>query len=74
MPTHSYYGDGSEIPDDVIQHIRDVSWQCAIGFQMELGECLLQLVPIHRLPGDVLQCNPYGTGVPDEMTSGVPCS
>ncbi len=38
MPTHSYYGDGSEIPDDVIQHIRDVSWQCAVGFQMEKGE------------------------------------
>lgn len=37
MPTHSAYGDGSEIPEDVIQHIRDVSWQCAVGFQMERG-------------------------------------
>ena len=37
MPTHSYYGDGSDIPADVIQHIRDVSWQCAVGFQMQRG-------------------------------------
>ena len=37
MPTHSFYGDGFDIPADVLQHIRDVSWQCAVGFQMQRG-------------------------------------
>ncbi len=37
FPTHSYYGDGSDIPDNVIQHIRDVMWKSAVGFQMQKG-------------------------------------
>ncbi|CAH1785427.1 unnamed protein product [Owenia fusiformis] len=40
-PTHSYYGDGTEIEDDVIQHIRDISWKCAVGFQMKKRDVLV---------------------------------
>ncbi|CAH1783493.1 unnamed protein product [Owenia fusiformis] len=35
FPTHSAYGDGSPIPESVVQHIRDVSWEVAVGTQMK---------------------------------------
>lgn len=28
----------TEIPEEVIQHIRDVSWNAAVGFQMQQGD------------------------------------
>lgn len=40
FPTHSYYGDMTEIPEEVIQHIRDVSWNAAVGFQMQQGDVI----------------------------------
>ena len=36
----SYYGDGSEIEPEVLQHIRAVSWQCAVGFRWRSGDLL----------------------------------
>lgn len=41
FPTHSLYGDGSEIPEDVIQHIRDVMWTTAVGFQMQRSDVMI---------------------------------
>ncbi|XP_077985163.1 dapdiamide synthesis protein DdaC-like [Glandiceps talaboti] len=40
-PYHSTYGDGSEIEPEVIQHIRDVLWQTAVGFQMQKSDVLV---------------------------------
>ena len=40
-PAHSYYGDGSEIEREVIQHIRATSWECAVGFQWRSGDLLV---------------------------------
>ena len=39
-PSHTYYGDGSEIEPEVIQHIRATSWACAVGFQWRRGDLL----------------------------------
>ena len=39
-PFHTYYGDGSEIEPDVLQHIRDVTWQSAVGFRWRNGDLL----------------------------------
>ena len=39
-PCTSYYGDGSVIEPEVIQHIRAVSWSCAIGFRWKKGDLL----------------------------------
>ena len=39
-PLHVYYGDGSEIELDVIQHIRAMSWQSAVGFRWRNGDLL----------------------------------
>lgn len=41
FPTHSYYGDGSEIPENIIQHIRDVMWSVAVGFQMQKSDVMV---------------------------------
>ncbi|XP_070568531.1 dapdiamide synthesis protein DdaC-like [Ptychodera flava] len=39
-PENVYYGDGSEIEPEVIQHIRDVTWQETVGFQLQKGDVL----------------------------------
>ncbi|XP_078575913.1 dapdiamide synthesis protein DdaC-like [Branchiostoma floridae x Branchiostoma japonicum] len=40
-PTNTFYGDGTEIEADVLQHIRDVIWQVAVGFQLKKGDLLV---------------------------------
>ncbi|XP_035686982.1 dapdiamide synthesis protein DdaC-like [Branchiostoma floridae] len=40
-PFHTYYGDGSDIPLDVLQHIRDVCWQVSVGFQLQKGDLIM---------------------------------
>ena len=40
-PAHTYYGDGSDIEPEVIQHIRATSWACAVGFQWRNGDLLV---------------------------------
>ena len=45
LPDHmysfnTYYGDGSEIEPDVLQHIRVASWQSAVGFRWRNGDLL----------------------------------
>ena len=39
-PANAYYGDGSEIEPEVVQHIRATSWQCAVGFRWRNGDLL----------------------------------
>jgi len=41
FPAHTYYGDGSKIEPEVIQHIRATSWGCAVGFQWRSGDLLV---------------------------------
>ena len=41
FPTHTSYGDGTTIEPEVIQHIRAVGWQCAVGFQWKTGDLLV---------------------------------
>ena len=41
LPYHSYYGDGSEIEPEVLQHIRATSWECAVGFRWKSGDLLV---------------------------------
>ena len=41
FPNHTYYGDGSEIEPEVIQHIRATSWACAVGFRWKSGDLLV---------------------------------
>ena len=40
-PAHTHYGDGSDIEPEVIQHIRAISWTCAVGFQWRSGDLLV---------------------------------
>ena len=40
-PTHAKYGDGSEIEPAVLEHVRAVSWSCAVGFQWQQGDLLV---------------------------------
>ncbi|XP_066299126.1 dapdiamide synthesis protein DdaC-like [Branchiostoma lanceolatum] len=40
-PTNTFYGDGTDIETEVLQHIRDVTWQLAVGFQMKKGDLLV---------------------------------
>ena len=40
-PYNCYYGDGSEIEPEVIQHIRAASWACAVGFKWQSGDLLV---------------------------------
>ncbi|KAI8513995.1 hypothetical protein Bbelb_083190 [Branchiostoma belcheri] len=40
-PFNSQYGDGSDIEPEVLQHIRDVTWQAAVGFQMKRRDVLV---------------------------------
>lgn len=39
-PSHTYYGDGSPIEPEVVQHIRVTTWSCAVGFQWRTGDLL----------------------------------
>ena len=41
FPCHVYYGDGSVIEPETIQHIRIKSWECAVGFQWRNGDLLV---------------------------------
>lgn len=46
LPSHyyayqTYYGDGSEIEPAVLQHIRTVTWSCAVGFRWRNGDVLV---------------------------------
>ncbi|CAH1243672.1 Hypp7138 [Branchiostoma lanceolatum] len=41
FPYTTYYGDGTDIEAEVIQHIRDVHWQVSMGFQMQKGDLLV---------------------------------
>ena len=41
FPAHCYYGDGSDIEVEVVQHIRAISWTCAVGFQWRSGDLLV---------------------------------
>jgi hypothetical protein len=40
FPTHCYFGDMTDIPEEYIQHIREVSWNVAVGFQMQQGDVI----------------------------------
>ena len=46
LPSHhyscqTYYGDGSEIEPTVLQHVRAVTWSCAVGFRWRNGDVLV---------------------------------
>jgi len=41
FPCHIYYGDGSEIEPEALQHIRATAWECAVGFQWRSGDLLV---------------------------------
>lgn len=40
-PTHTLYGDGSEIEPEVIEHIRATGWQNAVGFSWRKRDVLV---------------------------------
>ena len=40
-PYHTYYGDGSEIEPDTLQHIRATAWQNVVGFRWRNGDLLV---------------------------------
>ena len=40
-PSHTCYGDGSEIEPETIHHIRVTTWECAVGFQWKSGDLLV---------------------------------
>ncbi|XP_070568562.1 dapdiamide synthesis protein DdaC-like [Ptychodera flava] len=37
---HVYYGDGSEVEEEALQHIREVLWELSVGFQMQRGDVI----------------------------------
>ncbi|XP_077977805.1 dapdiamide synthesis protein DdaC-like [Glandiceps talaboti] len=37
-PFHSYYGDGSELEEETVQHVRNVLWNVAVGCQLQKGD------------------------------------
>ncbi|XP_070569219.1 dapdiamide synthesis protein DdaC-like isoform X1 [Ptychodera flava] len=39
-PIHTYYGDGSDVEEEVLQHIREVLWEESVGFQMQRGDVI----------------------------------
>ena len=41
FPTHSFYGDGTEFEEGVVDHIRDVSWSQAVGYPMQKGDVVV---------------------------------
>jgi hypothetical protein len=40
LPRHVYYGDGTEIPDSVMEHVGEVYEKCAVRFQWEKGDMI----------------------------------
>jgi len=40
-PFHTYYGDGTEIEPEVLQHVREVSWKHTVGYQMQKSDVLI---------------------------------
>jgi hypothetical protein len=40
-PFTTFYGDGSEIEPEYIQHIREVTWRCTVGGQLKQSEVLV---------------------------------
>ncbi len=40
-PFHSQYGDGTEFSPDVIAHIREKIWRCAVAFSWQQGDVLV---------------------------------
>jgi len=40
LPRHVYYGDGSEIPDAVMEHVGQVYEDCAVRFQWQKGDMI----------------------------------
>ena len=53
LPTHSYYGDGTPIPDEDLDHVRDVMWDNAVIFPWRQGDVLVldnHLVAHGRMP------------------------
>lgn len=40
-PSHSTYGDGTDIELEVIQHIRAIKWQCSVGVQWEKSDMMV---------------------------------
>ena len=40
LPRHVYYGDGSEIPDSVMEHVGEVYEKCAVRFQWQKGDMI----------------------------------
>src|SRR5258708_19565370 len=40
LPRHVYYGDGSEIPDSVMDHVGEIYEKCAGRFQWEKGDMI----------------------------------
>ena len=41
MPRHTFYGDGSEIEPEVLQHMRVTAWEGAVGFKWQRGDLLV---------------------------------
>ncbi|XP_077988161.1 dapdiamide synthesis protein DdaC-like [Glandiceps talaboti] len=40
FPAHCYYGDGSEVEEETLQHVRNVTWNAAVGFQLQKGDII----------------------------------
>ncbi len=40
-PFHTQYGDGSEFAPDVIAHVREAIWRCAVAFAWQQGDVLV---------------------------------
>ena len=40
-PFHTRYGDGTEIPREVITYLRDMMWSLAVGFDWQVGDLLV---------------------------------
>jgi alpha-ketoglutarate-dependent taurine dioxygenase len=40
LPRHVYYGDGTEIPDSVMEHVGEVYEKCAVRFQWQKGDLI----------------------------------
>jgi len=41
LPSHNYYGDGSEIEPTILQHVVASKWSCAVGFKWRKGDLLV---------------------------------
>ena len=40
LPRHVYYGDGTEIPDAVMEHVGEIYEKCAVRFQWQKGDMI----------------------------------